>query len=43
MSLVENVSNALGDRKKELVTTPLLENKSSTKGVDDGTDELVYM
>ena len=26
-----------------MVTTPLSENKSSTKDVDEGTDELAYM
>ena len=41
MSSNEKVINILGDRKEEVVTTPLLENKSSTKDVDEGTDELV--
>ena len=40
MLLVEKVSNVLGDRKEEVVTTPLLENKSSTKDVYEGTGEL---
>ena len=40
MSSVEKVSNVLGDRKQEVVTTTLLEKKSSTKDVDKGTDEL---
>ena len=43
MQLVDKVSNFLGDRKEEVVTTPLLENKSPTKDVDKGTDELEYM
>ena len=43
MSLVDKVSNILGDRKEEVVITPLLKNKSSTKDVDKGTDELVDM
>ena len=29
----------LGDRKEEVVTTPLFENKSSTKDVEKGTDK----
>ena len=33
----------MGDRKEEVVTTPLLEKKSSTNDVDEGTDELVDM
>ena len=41
MSSVEKVSNVLGYKKEEVVTTPLLEKKSSTKDVDKGTDELV--
>ena len=40
MSSVDKVINVLGDRKDEVVTTPLLENKSPTKDVDKGTDEL---
>ena len=40
MSSVEKVSNVLGYKREELVTTPLLEKKSSTKDVDKGTDEL---
>ena len=40
MSSVEKVSNVLGDRKEEVVTTPFLEKKSSTKDVDKGTGEL---
>ena len=43
MLSVEKVSNFLGDRKEEVVTTPLSENKSSTKDVDKGADELEYM
>ena len=37
MSSNERVSNFLGDRKEEVVTTPFSENKSSTKDVDKGT------
>ena len=40
MSSVEKVGNVLGDRKEEVVPTPLSENKLSTKDVDEGTDEL---
>ena len=40
MSSNEKVSNFLGDRKEEVVTTPLSEKKSSTKDVEKGTDEL---
>ena len=40
MSSVDKVSNFLGDRKEEVVTTLLLENKSSTKYFDEGDDEL---
>ena len=40
MSLVEKVSNVLGDSKEAVVTTPLSENKSLTKDVDKGTGEL---
>ena len=43
MSLVEKVGNVFFDKKEELVTTPLLERKSSTKDVDKGTDELADM
>ena len=43
MSSVDKVSNVLGGRKEEMVTTPLLKNKSSTYDVDEGTDELAYM
>ena len=39
----EKLSNFLGDRKEEVVTTPLSENKSSTKDVEKGTDKLAYM
>ena len=41
--MVNKVSNVLGARKEALVTTPLSENKSSTKDVDKGTGELEYM
>ena len=40
MSMVEKVSNFLGDRKEEVVMTPFLEKKSSTKDVGKVTDEL---
>ena len=40
MSSNEKVSNVLGDRKEEVVTTPLSENKYSTKDVEKGTDKL---
>ena len=40
MSSNEKVSNVLGDRKEELVTTPFSEKKSLTKDVEKGTDEL---
>ena len=43
MSSNEKVSNCLGDRKEEVVTTPFKEKKSSTKNVDKGTDELADM
>ena len=43
MLLVEKSSNVLGDMKKELVTTPLLEKKSLIKYVDKVTDELEDM
>ena len=39
----EKVSNVLGDNKEEVVTTPMSENKSYTKDVDEGTDELADM
>ena len=37
MSSNEKVSNVLGDRKEEVVTTPFSEKKSSTKDVEKGT------
>ena len=40
MLLRDKVSNILGDRKEEVVTTSFLEKKSLTKDVDKGTDEL---
>ena len=40
MQLVEKVIHVLSDRKQEVATTPLLDKKSSTKDVDEGTDEL---
>ena len=43
MLSVEKVSNVLGDRKEEVATTPLSDNKPSTKDVDKSTDELVDM
>ena len=43
MSSVDKVSNILGDRKEEVVTTPLLDNKSSKKDVDKDTGELENM
>ena len=43
MLSVEKVRNVLGDRKEEMVTTPLTENKSLTKNVDKGTGELEDM
>ena len=43
MLSVDKVNNILGDRKEEVVTTPLLENKSSTKDVGKGIDELEDM
>ena len=39
MSSNEKVSNILVDRKKEWVTTPFSERKSSTKDVEKGTDK----
>ena len=35
----EKVSNFLGDRKEEVVRTPLPEKKSPTKDVEKGNDE----
>ena len=43
MLLFDKFSNVLGDRKEEVSITPLLEEKSSTKDVDKGTDELADM
>ena len=43
MSQNGKVSNVLGDRQEEGVTTPLSEHKSSTKYVEEGTDVLEYM
>ena len=43
MSSVDKFSNVLDDRKEAVVTTPLLEKKSSTNDVDKGTGELEYM
>ena len=40
MSLVDKVSNVLGDRKEEVVMTPLSENRSPTKDIDKGTYKL---
>ena len=40
MLSVERVSNVFGDRKEEVVTTPLSEKKSSKNDVEKGTDEL---
>ena len=40
MSSNDKVSNVLGDRKEEVVTTPLSEKKSSTRDVNKVTDEL---
>ena len=40
MSSVEKASNVLGDSKGGLVTTPFLDNKASTKDVEEGTAEL---
>ena len=37
MSSNEKVSSFLGDRKEEVVTTPLSEKKSLTNDVDKGT------
>ena len=41
--MVDIVSNVLGDRKEEVVTTPLLEKKSPTKDFEEGTGELEDM
>ena len=43
MSSVEKFSNVLGDSKEEVFTTSLLDNKSSTKDADKGTDDLADM
>ena len=43
MSSNEKVGNVLGDRKEEVFTTPFSKNKSSTKGVEKGADELEDM
>ena len=43
MMSIDKVSNVLGDRKEEVVTTPLSEKKSLTKDVAKGTDELADM
>ena len=43
MSSVDKVSNFLGNRKEEVVMTPLSENKLSTKYVDKVTGELEDM
>ena len=40
MSSNEKVGNVLGYWKEEVIKTPLSENKSSTKDVEKGTDEL---
>ena len=40
MLSIDKVGNVLGDMKEEVVMTPLLEKKLSTKDVDKGTDEL---
>ena len=39
----EKVSNFWGNKKEKVVRTPLLEKKSSTEDVGEGTDELSYM
>ena len=41
MSSNGKVSNVFGDRKEEVVTTPLSEKKSLTKDVEKGTDTFV--
>ena len=43
MSSKDKVSNILGDRKEEVVTTPFSEKKSSTKDVEEGTYKLPDM
>ena len=43
MSSNEKVGNVFGDRKKEVITTPLSEKKSLTKDVEKGTDKLAYI
>ena len=43
MSSNEKVSNVLGDRKEEVVTTPLSEKKFSTKDVEKSTYKLADM
>ena len=43
MSSNEKVSNVLGDRKYEVVRTPLSEKKSSTKVVEKCTDKLAHI
>ena len=43
MSSNEKVGNVFGDRKEEVITTPLSEKKSLTKDVEKGTDKLAYM
>ena len=39
----EKVSNFWGNKKEKVVRTPLLEKKSSTEDVGEGTDELADM
>ena len=43
MSSVEKDSIVLDDKKEAVVMTPFSENKSLTKDVDKGTEELEYM
>ena len=43
MSSVEKDSNVLDDKKEAVVMTPFSDNKSLTKDVDKGTEELEYM
>ena len=43
MSSNEKVSNVLGDRKDEVVTTSLSEKKSLTEDIDKGTNKLEDM
>ena len=43
MPLFEKDSNVLGDKKEAVVPMPLSEQKSLTKDVDKGTDELEDM